>query len=99
MGGQRSVSTALQTRLPTFAEIADERHRVGIDEYRGGDETRAFEGDAAYECVAELADARNYAREEKRIGPAWYREAWAGVEQQATALGELVLRLARDKGR
>ena len=93
------MSTAIQAdRLPSFAEIADQRHIIGIDEYRGGDPTRAFEGDAAYECVMELADARNYAREERKVGPAWYREAWAGVEEQASALGELVLRLYRDKG-
>jgi hypothetical protein len=93
------MSTALQPdKLPTFAEIADQRHQVGIDEYRGGDPTRAFEGDAAYEYVMELADARNYAREERKAGPAWYREAWGSVEEQASALGELVLRLYRDKG-
>ena len=92
------MSTALRAdHLPTFDEIADQRHRVGIDEYRGGDDTRAFEGDAAYECIAEFADARNYAREAKREGPTWYREAWAGIEEQASALGALALRLARNR--
>ena len=93
------MSTALQPdKLPTFADIADHRHRTGIDEYRGGDDTRAFEGDAEYEAVMEAADLRNYAREAQHECPGWKRAAWAGVENQVIELGELVLRLYRDKG-
>ncbi|MGH0031504.1 MAG: hypothetical protein ACQGVC_17060 [Myxococcota bacterium] len=61
-----------------FEAMADSQWEDGIDQYRGGDPSRPFDGDAAAEGISEGLDARNYARqlyeEEGRLtGPEYQR--------------------------
>lgn len=54
--------------MSTFEALADFRWRRGVNEIRGGDERKPFDGDPIDEGMEECLDIRNYAQEAVRQG-------------------------------
>ena len=51
-----------------FVRRSNERYRAGVEEFRGGDTSKPFDGDPVAEGIDECCDLRNYTLEGLRSG-------------------------------